>query len=122
MRWLDRLLLFCVGLVVAANLLPLGARWSWMLELTTHFRVQYLAATAAVLVLAALRRRWGACVTLVAAGAVSAAAVFPYLPSPLATVVCSKPDASTCATAGNVSNSISASDRRRALRMARRAS
>ncbi len=47
MRWLDRLLVLCAGLVVAANLLPLGARWAWMLELTTHFRVQYLAATAA---------------------------------------------------------------------------
>lgn len=84
MRWLDRLLVLCAGLVVAANLVPLGARWSWMLELTTHFRVQYLAATAAMLVLVALRRRWGVCVALLAAGAVSAAPVLPYLPSPLA--------------------------------------
>jgi len=84
MRWLDRLLVLCVGLVVVANLLPLGARGSWLLELTTHFRVQYLAVTAAVLVLVALRRRWGACAVLIAAGAVSAAPVLPYLPSPLA--------------------------------------
>ena len=38
MRWLDRLLLLCVTLVVVANLLPLGARLSWMIDLTTHFR------------------------------------------------------------------------------------
>jgi endonuclease/exonuclease/phosphatase (EEP) superfamily protein YafD len=69
---------------VTANLLPLAARWSWMLELTTHFRVQYLVVTVALLVLVALRRRWGACVALLAAGAVSAAAVLPYLPLPLA--------------------------------------
>jgi endonuclease/exonuclease/phosphatase (EEP) superfamily protein YafD len=86
MRWVDRLLVLCVAIVVAANLLPLGARWSWMLELTTHFRVQYLAVTAALLVLVALRRRWGACAALVAAGAVSAVAVLPYVPSPLAQV------------------------------------
>jgi len=83
MRWLDRLLLACTAVVVGVNLLPLSARWSWMLELTTHFRVQYLAVTAAMLVLVALRRRWGACAALIAAGAVSAAAVLPYLPSPL---------------------------------------
>jgi endonuclease/exonuclease/phosphatase (EEP) superfamily protein YafD len=84
MRWLDRLLLICTAVVVAVNLLPLAARWSWMLELTSHFRVQYLAVTAVVLVLVALRRRWGACAVLIAAGAVSAAAVLPYLPLPLA--------------------------------------
>jgi endonuclease/exonuclease/phosphatase (EEP) superfamily protein YafD len=80
MRWLDRLLVLCAALVVAANLLPLGARLSWVLELTTHFRVQYLAATAVLLVLLALRRKWRACVVLAAAGVVSAAAVLPYLP------------------------------------------
>jgi endonuclease/exonuclease/phosphatase (EEP) superfamily protein YafD len=55
-----------------------------MLELTTHFRVQYLAATAVLLVLVALRRRWAACAVLVAVGAVSAAPVLPYLPLPFA--------------------------------------
>ncbi len=80
MRWLDRLLMLCAAVVIAANLLPLGARWSWVLELTTHFRVQYLAATAVVLVLVALRRRWGACAALVAAGAISAVPVLPYVP------------------------------------------
>lgn len=84
MRWLDRLLVIAAALVAVVSVLPLGARLSWILELTTHFRVQYLAATAVLLVLVALRRRWAACAVLVAAGAVSAVPVLPYLPLPLA--------------------------------------
>jgi endonuclease/exonuclease/phosphatase (EEP) superfamily protein YafD len=80
MRWLDRLLALCTAFVVLVNLLPLGARWLWTLELTAHFRVQYVAATAGLLLLVALRRRWVACVALLAAGSVSAAAVWPYVP------------------------------------------
>jgi endonuclease/exonuclease/phosphatase (EEP) superfamily protein YafD len=80
MRWLDRLLVFLAAIAVVANVLPLGARLSWTLELTTHFRIQYLAVTAALLVLALMRRRWGWCAVLAAAGAVSAAPVLPYLP------------------------------------------
>lgn len=80
MRWLDRLLVLATAALVVANLLPLGARLSWMLELTTHFRVQYLAATVVLLALVMLRRKWAACAVLVAAGAVSAVPVLPYLP------------------------------------------
>ena len=83
MRWLDRLFVSCVALVVVLNLVPLGARLNWMLELTTHFRVQYLALTALVLAVAALRRRWDAVAVLAAAGAVSALPVVPYLPRAL---------------------------------------
>jgi endonuclease/exonuclease/phosphatase (EEP) superfamily protein YafD len=80
MRWVDRLLLFAAAVVALANVLPLGARLHWMLELTTHFSVQYLAVTLLLFVLLALRRRFVACALLVAAGAVSAASVLPYLP------------------------------------------
>jgi endonuclease/exonuclease/phosphatase (EEP) superfamily protein YafD len=83
MRWLDRLFVFCVTLVVALNLVPLGARLFWALELTTHFRVHYLALTALMLAVAALRRHWHAVAVLAAAGAVSAVSVFPYLPRAL---------------------------------------
>ncbi len=69
-----------MALTVAVSVLPLGARLYWTLELSTHFRVQYLAATAVLLVLVALRRQWAACAVLAAAGAVSAASVLPYLP------------------------------------------
>lgn len=80
MRWLDRVLGLLTALVVVINLLPLGARLTWLLELTTHFRLQYLAATAVVLALLALRRRWVASAIVVAAGAVSAVPVLPYIP------------------------------------------
>jgi endonuclease/exonuclease/phosphatase (EEP) superfamily protein YafD len=81
MRWVDRLLVLCAILVVTVSVLPLGARLSWLLDLTTHFRVQYLVGTAALLVLLAARRRWAACAVLVAVGVISAMPVLPYLPS-----------------------------------------
>lgn len=80
MRWLDRPIVLCTAVIALVSILPLGARFYWVLELTTHFRLQYLAATALVLVLAVARRRWGATAVLVAAAAVSAAPVLPYLP------------------------------------------
>jgi endonuclease/exonuclease/phosphatase (EEP) superfamily protein YafD len=80
MRWLDRLLAFCAAVVVLVSLLPLGARLSWMLDLTTHFRVQYLAAALLMLGLLALRRRWRICALLGVAAAISAAPLIPYLP------------------------------------------
>jgi endonuclease/exonuclease/phosphatase (EEP) superfamily protein YafD len=80
MRWLDRLLAACAAVVVLVSLLPLGARLSWMLDLTTHFRVQYLAAALGMLGLLALRSRWRICAALGVAAAISAAPLVPYLP------------------------------------------
>lgn len=80
MRWLDRLLAACAAIVVLVSLLPLGARLSWMLDLTTHFRVQYLAAALVMLALLALRRRWRICAVLAVSAAISAAPLLPYLP------------------------------------------
>jgi endonuclease/exonuclease/phosphatase (EEP) superfamily protein YafD len=92
MRWLDALLSLLAAVVVAANLVPLGARFWWVIDLTTHFRVQYLAATLVVVGLLALRRRWWACLALAAAGAVSVVPVIPYLPlAPPAAVVDGEP-------------------------------
>src|SRR5688572_28236752 len=83
MRWLDRLLVFCAALVVTVSVLPLGARLFWMLELTTHFRAQYVIVTTVVLALAALRRRWGLVAVLAAAGAISVVPMLPYMPRSL---------------------------------------
>jgi endonuclease/exonuclease/phosphatase (EEP) superfamily protein YafD len=80
LRLVDRLLLFATALLVLAHLAPLGARLSWVVDLTTHFRVQYLVATLVLLPLLALRRRLGAFLALLATGALSAAPVAPYLP------------------------------------------
>jgi endonuclease/exonuclease/phosphatase (EEP) superfamily protein YafD len=80
MGWLDRLLGLGAAGVALVSVLPLGARFSWVLELTTHFRVQYLAVTAVLLALAVARRRFGVSLALAAAGVISAAPVLPYLP------------------------------------------
>ncbi len=81
MRWLDRLLVLAAAFVAIVSVLPLGARLWWVLELTTHFRLQYLVVAAVLLILALARRRWGACAALVAAGAVSVTPLLPYLPA-----------------------------------------
>lgn len=80
MRWLDGLLTLSAALLVAVNLLPFGARLWWVIDLTTHFRVQYIALSFVLLVLLALRRHWRTYFVLLAAGAVSAVPVVPYLP------------------------------------------
>jgi endonuclease/exonuclease/phosphatase (EEP) superfamily protein YafD len=80
MRWLDRLLIALAALLVVAHLAPLGAELSWVVELTTHFRVQYLAATAVLLVPLLLRRLYRASAALALSSAISAAVVVPYLP------------------------------------------
>ena len=85
MRWLDRLLVVCAAVVAIVNVVPLGARLFWMLELTTHFRVQYVLVTVVVLALAALRRRWGMVAVLAVAGTISVVPVLPYMPHALAT-------------------------------------
>lgn len=87
MRWLDRLLTLCAAVAILANLLPLGARWLWTLELTAHFRLQYVALTAVLVVITALRRKWVPCAALLATGALSAVAVWPYVPPLNATSV-----------------------------------
>lgn len=80
MRWLDRLLIALAALLVVAHLAPLGAKLSWIVELTSHFRVQYLAATALLLVPLALRRLYRMSAALALASTISAAVVAPYLP------------------------------------------
>jgi endonuclease/exonuclease/phosphatase (EEP) superfamily protein YafD len=84
MRVLDRLLVFCAAFVIIINVVPLGARLFWMLELTTHFRAQYVVVTVVVLALAVLRRRWRMVALLAAAGAISVVPLLPYLPRSLA--------------------------------------
>jgi endonuclease/exonuclease/phosphatase (EEP) superfamily protein YafD len=81
MRWLDRLLLLATAGVALVNVFPLGARLHWVLELTTHFRLQYVALTVALLAVLALRRQWAASSVLVAVGLVSVAPLLPYLPA-----------------------------------------
>lgn len=89
--------------MVAVNLLPLGARLWWVLDLTTHFRLQYLVVTAALLALVAVRRQWRTAAVLVLAGAVSAAPVLPYVPQQAMAAAPSQPTAPLKVAAVNVS-------------------
>jgi endonuclease/exonuclease/phosphatase (EEP) superfamily protein YafD len=82
-RWLDRLLVALATVVAALGLLPLTARLWWMLDLTTHFRLQYLGVAGLVLALLALRRQWRAAGLLFVIGALNAWPVVPYVPRPL---------------------------------------
>ena len=103
MRWLDRLLVLAATLMVAVSLLPLGARLAWALDLTTHFRLQYLAVTALLFVIAALRRQWRTAAALVAAGAVSATPLLPYMPQLGAAAAVPSPTARVTVATVNVS-------------------
>jgi endonuclease/exonuclease/phosphatase (EEP) superfamily protein YafD len=78
--WVDRLLVSLAAACATLGLLPLAARLWWMLDLTTHFRLQYLGVTAVVLALLALRRQWRAAGLLLVIGALNAWPVLPYLP------------------------------------------
>ena len=93
MRWLDRLLVLLTTVVVVVSVLPLGARWWWVLDLTTHFRLQYLLSTVVLLVLALPRRLWRASAALIAAGAISLTPVLPYVPSQNGTANAAAPGA-----------------------------
>lgn len=66
--------------VIGASLLPFGARAWWVLDLATHFRVQYATAALILIVPFALRRRYTWCAALAASAAISLLPVLPYLP------------------------------------------
>lgn len=86
---LNRLLV----LTILGGLLPLGAMHWWVFELTSHFRLQYLAVAALMLVLALLFRRRRLTLLLVATMAVNAWPVRAYLPiTATATATASRSD------------------------------
>jgi endonuclease/exonuclease/phosphatase (EEP) superfamily protein YafD len=82
MRWIDALAKLAAAATILVSLLPLGARAWWVLDLTSHFRLQYLALAVPLLVVLAARRQLRWCAGLILAIAINVAAVFPYLPSP----------------------------------------
>ena len=81
MIWLTRAALFCALAFMVTSLAPLGARAWWVLDLTTHFRLQYLAVGAVLLVLVAILRKPAWCAALVVCLAISAAPLADYLPA-----------------------------------------
>src|SRR5512143_3038823 len=83
LRWLDRLLVILASVATVLGLLPLGARLWWVFDLTTHFRLQFLAVAGMLLALLALRRKWLPAALLLVIGALNAWPVLPYLPRPM---------------------------------------
>ena len=82
LRWLDQLLVALASVAAMLGLLPLGARLSWVFDLTTHFRLQFLGVAAVLLASLALRRQWRAAALLFVIAALNAWPVLPYVPLP----------------------------------------
>jgi len=85
-RPLDLLLATVTLGAVAVSVLALFAELFWMLELLSHFRLQYLAGQLPLLMLCLFRRRWPLVAVLVPCMAINAAVVSPYWPRETATV------------------------------------
>jgi endonuclease/exonuclease/phosphatase (EEP) superfamily protein YafD len=64
--------------------MPLLARVSWVFDLASHFRLQYVVIDVALAILLATRRRYAWTAGLAACAVLSAVPVLPYLPSALA--------------------------------------
>lgn len=79
-RLLDGLLVTAACGAAAVSALAVFARSFWMLELFSHFKLQYLAIQLPLLLLCLWRRRWLLAALLVPFAAVNAAAVLPYWP------------------------------------------
>jgi endonuclease/exonuclease/phosphatase (EEP) superfamily protein YafD len=79
-RWIDGTLAVLAAAAAILGLLPLGARLWWVFDLTTHFRLQFLAGTGALLALLAVRRQWRVAALLFVIAALNAWPVLPYLP------------------------------------------
>jgi len=81
MARLRAVLMFAATVIMLSSVLVLGARSWWVLDLFTHFRIQYLASALVLLVLlAALRKpRW--CMALAICIAINAVPLIDYLPS-----------------------------------------
>jgi endonuclease/exonuclease/phosphatase (EEP) superfamily protein YafD len=79
-RRLDALLIAAALGTIGVSALAALWRFSWLLELFTHFRLQYLAVQIPLLALLAWRRRWALAAISVPFIVVNAIAVLPYWP------------------------------------------
>jgi endonuclease/exonuclease/phosphatase (EEP) superfamily protein YafD len=74
-----RLLAVVGSIAIAASLVPLAARLSWVFELFTHFRVQLVVGLIVLGLVFGVRRAYVWCGALAACAAVNAAPLMPYL-------------------------------------------
>jgi endonuclease/exonuclease/phosphatase (EEP) superfamily protein YafD len=82
MRFLSRLVTLAAAGTVLATLAGFAARRYWMLELFSHFRVQWLVLAAALASLAVARRQPVWAVALGTCAIANGAAAWAYLPLP----------------------------------------
>jgi endonuclease/exonuclease/phosphatase (EEP) superfamily protein YafD len=80
-RWLERAATLAVAAFVAATLAPFGARSWWVLDLFTHFRLQYVVFGALLLVLAAALRMWRTAAVIASGIALGALPLAHYVPA-----------------------------------------
>ena len=82
MRKIDYLLILLAVATVIVSLGALAATEHWLLDITSHFRAQYLGVQAALLVLLALRARWLWCLALLPVMVMNFIPLAPYWPRP----------------------------------------
>jgi len=78
-RRLDRLVTYAAAAALIASLMPLGARSSWVFELATPFRVQYVVVDALLALACVLQRKPIWCLALAACAVFSARPLLPYV-------------------------------------------
>ena len=82
MHRLDWLLRLLAAGTIAASAAALAASEWWLLELSSHFRLQYLAIQAGLLILLLMRGRWLWCLALLPVMALNVIPLAPYWPRP----------------------------------------
>ncbi len=80
MHPLERPVVAAAAVLIGATCMALGARFWWVFDLATHFRLQYVVAALVLLVPLALRRRVAWCVALLGTLALNGAALVAYPP------------------------------------------
>jgi endonuclease/exonuclease/phosphatase (EEP) superfamily protein YafD len=78
-RLLDTLVSYGAAAAILASLMPLAARHGWVFDLATHFRVQYVAVDALLVLACALQRKPVRGLALACCAAFSAWPVLPYV-------------------------------------------
>jgi len=82
MRKLDFLLRLLAAGTLAVSASALAADAWWLFELTSHFRAQYVAVQAILLMLLVLRARWVWCLVLLPVMVLNVIPLAPYWPRP----------------------------------------
>jgi endonuclease/exonuclease/phosphatase (EEP) superfamily protein YafD len=87
LRWLDRLAIAAVAAASIGMLLGELGRFNWLLELCSHFLVQYFLTLAVASAYLLLRRRWVWCSAAILLSLIPAWRLAPYAPLKANTIV-----------------------------------